>query len=535
MIVATRDLVRDDAGVRRALRRRVRVLVVDEFQDVDPVQREIAYLLGGVDSGTDDEVGGGADDATRLMLVGDPKQSIYRFRRADVSVWNEVQRDFEEHGRGRVVSLAENFRSVAPVLAFVEHCVGPALDAPVDASAESGGGTRHPFEVSFAPVDVTRDDPPGHAGVEFLVVPPQEDGKARRVDDARAIEAASVAERMVCLNRDEGVPWSEMAVLLGGWRSLHIYQDALRRRGIPTYALRNGGFHDTREVVDLLLALQVARDPGDDRALTGFLRSPFVGVRDDTLLAMARQCRRPYWDHLAACVPADAAERALLERGRALVERLAAMRDRVPAARLLEELVLDTGYLAHLALLGDDGAQAAANVRQFLADLRRRPGASVGELLREIAESRARGDDVQQARLYGEREDVVTITSVHSSKGLEWGVVFWCDLMRAGRSDTAEAARRPRPPVHRRSRCREQGAAGAVEGAEGAPRAGGPRRAPPALVRGGDEGQGPAGDQRHRARQGCAARPARRRRCSSSATRCSRAASPARSPSPARA
>lgn len=426
MIVATRDLLRDDPGVRRTLRRRVRALVVDEFQDVDPVQREIAYLLGGVDDA--------APDATRLMLVGDPKQSIYRFRRADVSVWNEVQHAFEDQGRGRVVSLAENFRSVAPVLAFVEHCVGPALDAPVD----TGGAGRHPFEVPFAPVNATRADAPAHAGVEFLVVPPMEGGAARRVDDARAIEAANVAERMARLNREEGVRWGDMAILLGGWRSLRIYRDALRRRGIPTYALRNDGFHDTREVVDMLLALQVARDPGDDRALTGFLRSPFVGVRDDTLLAMARQCRRPYWDHIAGCVPADDAECALLERGRALVQRLAALRDRVPAARLLEELVLDTGYLAHLALLGEDGAQPAANVRQFLDDLRRRPDATVGELLREIAESRARRDDVQQARLYGEQEDVVTITSVHSSKGLEWGVVFWCDLMRAGRGDSTK-------------------------------------------------------------------------------------------------
>ncbi|MHB1223637.1 MAG: UvrD-helicase domain-containing protein [Gemmatimonadaceae bacterium] len=425
MIVATRDLVRDDAGVRRALRRRVRVLVVDEFQDVDPVQREIADLLGGVSDG--------AADGTRLMLVGDPKQSIYRFRRADVTVWNDVQHLFEHEGRGRVVSLAENFRSVAPVLAFVEQCVGPALDTPVDAE----GGSRHPFEVSFAPVNATRDDPPAHAGVEFLVVPPDDEGKARRVDDARAMEAAGVAERMVCLNRDGGVPWSEMAILLGGWRSLGIYQDALRRRGIPTYALRSGGFNDTREVVDLLLALQVARDPGDDRALVGFLRSPFVGVKDETLLAIAQQCRRPYWDHLAGCAPAGDAECVLLERGRELVERLAAMRDRVPAARLLEELVLDTGYLAHLALLGADGVQAAANVLQFIANLRRRPEATVGELLREIAESRTRRDDVQQARLFGEREDVVTITSVHSSKGLEWGVVFWCDLMRAGRDDSA--------------------------------------------------------------------------------------------------
>lgn len=429
MVVATRDLIRDDAGVRGALRRRIRVLVVDEFQDVDPVQREIAYLLGGVDDGAPEAV----PDAARLMLVGDPKQSIYRFRRADVSVWNQVRQDFERSGHGRVVSLAENFRSVAPVLAFVEECIGPALDAP----AGGEGAERQPFEVSFSRVDSTRTDPPPHAGVEFLVVPPHDDGRSRRLEDARAMEAASVAHRMALLNRDHGVPWREMAILLGGWGALDVYRDALRARGIPTYALRSGGFLKTREVVDLQLALQVARDPGDDRALMGFLRSPFVGVRDDTLLAIARQCRRPYWHALDDLDIASADERELLAHGRRLVSRLAALRDRVPVARLLEETVHETGYLAHLALLGEDGAQAAANVRQFISGLRERPDVTVGELLREIADARARGDDAQQARLYGEREDVVTITSVHSSKGLEWGVVFWCDLMRAPKSSSS--------------------------------------------------------------------------------------------------
>ncbi|HEX5580868.1 MAG TPA: UvrD-helicase domain-containing protein [Gemmatimonadaceae bacterium] len=439
MIVATRDLMREDESVRRALRRRIRVLVVDEFQDVDPVQRDIAYLLGGLEEGARDDMRddtcGDTGDGARLMLVGDPKQSIYRFRRADVTVWNEVERRFGPGGEGRVVTLAENFRSVAPVLALVEHGVGPALDEPVDTE----GGARQPFEVPFAPVRVTRTRPgdvPAHAGVEFLVVPPDAEGNAPKMELARAAEARGVAERMVALNREHGVPWREMAILLTGWGALDIYQDALRRRGIPTYALRSGGFYDAREVVDLLLALQVARDPRDDRALVGFLRGPFVGVKDETLLAMARQCHRPYWDHLASCVLHDAEERALVERGRALVERLVALRDRVPVGRLLEDLVYDTGHLAHLALLGAEGAQGIANVRKLLDELHRRPDVSVGELLREIEECRDRGDDVQQARLFGEKEDVVTLTSVHSSKGLEWGVVFWCDLARAPRAET---------------------------------------------------------------------------------------------------
>src|SRR6185503_18021229 len=101
----TRDLIRDDPSVRRALQRRIRVLFIDEFQDVDPAQREIAYLLA--------EPMSGRTDTTRLVLVGDPKQSIYQFRNADVTVWREVERDFGERGwqQTRVIPLLANRRS----------------------------------------------------------------------------------------------------------------------------------------------------------------------------------------------------------------------------------------------------------------------------------------------------------------------------------------------------------------------------------------------------------------------------------------
>ena len=108
MIVWTRDLLARDATVRRTLQRRIRTLIVDEFQDVDPAQREIAYLLGAPEERR--------PETTRLMLVGDPKQSIYRFRRADVTVWRGVEQDFEERGLGRVVTLEENFRSVPAIV-----------------------------------------------------------------------------------------------------------------------------------------------------------------------------------------------------------------------------------------------------------------------------------------------------------------------------------------------------------------------------------------------------------------------------------
>lgn len=427
MVAWTRDLVRDDVAVRRTLQRRIHTLIINEFQDVDPIQKELAYLLA--------EPAGGRDDTPRLMLVGDPKQSIYRFRRADVTVWREVERDFAEGGHGVVVPLEDNFRSVPQVLAAVDATVGRMLDTPLD------GRALEDYEVPYRPVRATRPAPDGPA-VEAILVPPRPDnGKVRRADDVRAIEAAAIANRARELH-ESGVRWGDMALLLRSWGALDVYRAALARARVPVYALRGEGFLETREVVDLIVALEAVRDPRDDRVLFGFLRSPFVGVKDETLLRIARDTRRPYWwalrdlargrrrDDLALdAAPEEETERLLA--GVRMLDRLVALRDRVATASLLGELLRDSGYTAHLALQGDDGRQRLANVRQFVHMVRGAADSGLGDFLRAIQERRGRGDRVPEAPLFGEKDDVLTITSIHSAKGLEWPVVFWGDLVRA--------------------------------------------------------------------------------------------------------
>ncbi len=410
MIVWTRDLLRDRPAVCHALRRRIHTLIVDEFQDVDPVQREIAYLLG--------DPASRRPDTTRLMLVGDPKQSIYRFRRADVTVWTGVERDFRT-GLGEVVTLEDNFRSVAPILGFVDATVGRILDRPLN------GERQQDFEVGFVPVKARRGGGDGPA-VELVSV------SADNAPDRRAAEAREVARRVGEL-RAGGVRCGEIAVLLTSWTDAEIYETALRAAGHPTYALRAEGFYECREVLDLVLALEAIRDPRDDRALFGWLRSPFIGVRDETLLAIALGGSAPHWDDLEMAVTGES---ALLARAATILREHVSLRDRVPVAELLESLLERTGYLGHLALRGDAGRQAIANVRKLLDMTRRAPEQGVGDFLRLIRDARARGSKEPGARLFGEGDDVVTITSVHSAKGLEWRVVFWCDLTRGIRHHT---------------------------------------------------------------------------------------------------
>jgi ATP-dependent helicase/nuclease subunit A len=215
-----------------------------------------------------------------------------------------------------------------------------------------------------------------------------------------------------------------MAILVPTWSSLDTYTTALTAEGIPHFALLREEFYNRREVVDMLLALEVIRDPTDNRALIGFLRSPFIGVRDETLLAVALA---DGWTHYERLKHVECAEGDLLRTTRALIERYSSLRDRIPPDALLRSLVQETGYLAHLALLGDDGKQGIANVRKLLSILEQHRDLGVGDLVRLLHDSRDLQEEEGDAILFGEREDVVTITSIHMAKGLEWPVVFWCD------------------------------------------------------------------------------------------------------------
>ncbi|HMU63020.1 MAG TPA: 3'-5' exonuclease, partial [Gemmatimonadales bacterium] len=267
---------------------------------------------------------------------------------------------------------------------------------------------------------------PADQAVEVLLVPADAKGKALDAKPRRQAEAAAVARRARELH-EGGVAFREMAALFTGMGSVEVYQAALEQAGIRTYLLRGEGFYERREVLDLVLALRVARDPDDDQAMLGFLRSPFVALRDDTLLQLAWTGEGSCWARLRTVETAEPDRVALAI---ALVEEHAALRDRVPIHDLLTSLLDRSGYVAQLALQGDEARQAIANVRKFLRVARQHEGAAVGDFLRMIAELREREEREGDERLHGQQDDVMTLTTVHSAKGLEWDVVFWCDLER---------------------------------------------------------------------------------------------------------
>ena len=420
-----------------AVRRRYRLFIIDEFQDTDRAQWDIARAIMGVDEAQAPEA------RPAVTLVGDPKQSIYRFRGADIDVWNGARERFAADGR--VLELSWNFRCEPRLVDYVNRVGHVAL-----------GGTAAELEAfspeSTIPYRELRGARPATAAaaLEWIAV------DAGSADEQREEEGKRVAGRLYELigsasivDPDSGslraCRPSDVAVLSRRQEDLGHIEVGLRAYGVPFYNATTGGLADQQEVLDLVTALRVIDDPFDDLRAFAFLRSPFVGLRDEVLSRIALRDRlegsdstppSPLLDRAERFLEAGAdswfaapenpriveIERASLERGLHAIRIAQALADRADHAEVLEDLLDRTGYRLHL-LVRDDAAETLANIERFLALLEEYRHLTLASLL---ALWDRWGDDdlaIPQARLFSSGDDVVTLSTIHSAKGLEWPVV----------------------------------------------------------------------------------------------------------------
>ena len=426
LIGRTRTLLRQRPDVIAGVRRQLRWLLIDEFQDTDPAQRDIAYRICGLD-------GSATAGAPSLCIVGDPKQSIYRFRRADVAVWNAVAEDFTHLG-SPPIPLDVNYRSRTPILGFVNTVFSGLMDA-VDA----------PHEVRYRALTAHRD----YAGDDGLVEWLRSEAEGNAADQRRA-EAEAIVERIRllvtsgerCIRDDgEGRPraatWKDVALLFRTRTGISVYQDALRRAGIPFYLSSGTGFFARQEVQDLRLLLAALAAPHDDLAWAGLLRSPWVGLTDESLLRMRMVKPGPFSAALDVPLPGNDGPR--LTHAREWLRQLALLRDRVNAGVLVERALEASGYAEHL-LLGEGGDLALANLRKAISMATGVPGQSLAEIVAFFDERADASERESDAALHTGGENVVVLSTVHGAKGLEWPVVFLCGPGR----DTDRKPNQPR-------------------------------------------------------------------------------------------
>lgn len=437
LLVRARDLLRDDACVRADLQARFTHYFVDEFQDTDPLQAEVLLLLASGDPAEQDWRSA-LPSPGKLFLVGDPKQSIYRFRRADVAIYEDVKRRLAASG-AEVVQLAASFRSVPSIQSAVNAAFAPRMTGPADGS-----------QAAYVPLEAVRADAPSQPAVVVLPVPrPYKDWGNRAQLSNPEIERSlpdavgafvdwlvtksgwTVAERERPDQRVAVAP-RHVCLLFRRFQSFRDdvtrpYVRALEQRRIAHVLVGGRSFHDREEVLALRNALVAIEWPDDELRVFATLRGPLFALADDSLLAFRHVHRslHPLRRFDLAALPEPEAEVA---RALAVLAELHRERNRRPFAQTLAKLLGDLRAHAGIAIW-PTGEQALANCLRSI-DLARRfesRGAASFRAFVEWLEAQAESGTAAEAPAVEEGTEGVRIMTVHRAKGLEFPVVILCD------------------------------------------------------------------------------------------------------------
>ena len=434
LMVRARDLLRRNASVRADLQGRFTHYFVDEFQDTDPLQAEILLLLAAEDPVQDDwrRV---APRPGKLFLVGDPKQSIYRFRRADVAIYEQVKQQLAAQG-AQVVQLNASFRSVPQIQAAVNAAFAPRMTGAADGS-----------QAAYVPLEAVRPDVATQPSVIALPVP-RPYGNYGKVFQ-NAIEASlpdavgafvewlvresgwTVAERE---RPDERVPIAPRHICLLFRRFKRYREDVTRPyvRGLEVRRIAHvlvGGrsFHDREEVLAIRNALTAIEWPDDELRVFATLRGPLFALADDALLAFRQRAGRIHPLRKLDAAALGPVEREVADALAVLAE-LHAGRNHRPLAETVAQLLAAVRAHAGIAIW-PTGEQALANCLRCVDLARRfeRRGAASFRAFVEAFEAQAESGEAAEAPAVEEGTEGVRIMNVHRAKGLEFPVVILCD------------------------------------------------------------------------------------------------------------
>ena len=420
LIAGALTMLRENDDLRSRTARGIKFLLIDEFQDTDGAQLEIARLLANHESGPG------------LFIVGDAKQSIFYFRGAEVDVFQE-----ERTRALDIIPLDRNFRSLPDVLDFVNDFFARSrlLDQVENYRPMAAHRAR-------------QED----ARIEFLFTTRPPDTKSRwPMSEYRRAEAGHVATRIrqLCAGEtrvyDEHTDtwraphYGDIALLFRSTSNIHLYEGALRNAGIPYTLIGGAGFYTRQEIMDVLNLLRVISDPWDEMALLGFLRGPIAGLSDESLLRL-RHAGQLVHVFESTMLPEDFLQTEELTHARNLVTSLRP-KSQLPLPSFLRHVLEETGYEAIL-LAQYLGVQKASNVRKLIdlaQDFARQRPPSLRAFVQYLQKIGSQNVRESEAPLQPEGTGAVTLMTIHKSKGLEFPVVFIPDMAQESIASNKEA------------------------------------------------------------------------------------------------
>lgn len=431
------DLLARRPGIRRVWKTRFRYIMIDEFQDDDELQKDLLYLLAERPDREDPGIPEARDlEPDKLFFVGDEKQSIYRFRGADVSVFRGLAEDLGAGG----TALRTNYRSEPGLVDFFNEVFARVL-----------GDADRPWEAQFSPI-LSRDPVPGGTpSIRYLQKPrrpPRDREGCRSDDEALAFAVASFVRDSVERGKlripDPGAPggpgwraarYEDFAVLLRSTGKQYLLEKYFRLLGVPYSAGDVCGLFTESPANDIYQALRLAVHPEDGPAYAAFLRSPFVRVSDDAFVRILARDLPPFDPaarESAGLSPDDAAR---FDRGRDILERLRSDADRRPLSTLVRTLWYDEGL--RLGLVRKPDAHPFLEHFDYLfrlaadADAR---GLALASFVAELEPLTGTPDRLSDLEAPRESGSGLRILTVHKSKGLEFPVVILPFLENRGRS-----------------------------------------------------------------------------------------------------
>lgn len=410
LLMLTAEMLRSKAEVRHYFQERFTHLLIDEFQDTDPIQAEIMLYLTGTNLGEKDWLKLKPRPGS-LFVVGDPKQSIYRFRRADIDTYNQVKKIIE-HSGGRTLNLTTNFRSQPPLIEWFN-----------DAYSDLFPKVKSQHQADF----VKLDPPPGK---KALAVPPvqkiavadidRNNGKMIAEADAEQIAAAIAAE----INGEDNVrSAADFMIIVRFKKHMALYARALEKAGITYRITGQSDISETEEIFELLLVLKALADPDNPVSLVSALRGLFFGVIDDQLYQFKQAGGK--FNFLSKLPTANKAVTDQIEKAFEQLKHFYKLTRKLPPSSALEQITAELGLIP-LIMAGELARSKAGYYYRLLEGLRACeqeqktafPAAVeyLGRLLDEGFED--------ELNLEGEDTPAVRLLNLHKAKGLEAPVVF---------------------------------------------------------------------------------------------------------------
>jgi len=453
LLVWARDLVRDNDEVRAYFQEKFRCLLVDEFQDTDPLQVELIVSLC-AEGGLPRDWRSAKLRPGSLFVVGDPKQSIYRFRRADIAMYDDVKR--RVFGGG-AVHITQNFRSVDGVIDWVNATFGSLFNESAGVQPPYVPLVHHPQYLAEDVVSILAGTARHQTGKKATDLRMTEADALGSLIRQRVADGGWTVREGRAPEPKRPARYGDIVVLIPSRTDLLIYEEALARAGVPYRHEGGRTFFARQEVRELVAVLRAIDDPADGVATVAALRSAAFGCSDEDLLLHRVNHKTFEFSRVQ-----DGWSGAVAGSLRTL-RKLAAMRHawtgedgRARSPLTLPELiraVLDETRLVEFAMLQPQGEQVAANLLKVIDQARAYADASGGGLrgfVRWLKENVTRTTDETDAPISEETDDVVRIITVHAAKGLEFPIVVFANMGTRRYENTRVIADRGARALHMR-------------------------------------------------------------------------------------